>query len=258
MALDGAKANEEVTFTVGEDGKEGEFRSFRHGYAGTIYKGQGRELELQLPLPLGALAFVLDAMRQLSAAPGRGGGVRLAGDGAEHSAVDGGGGRLRGVVAGAARAGGAKLRRVARGEAGAGEARHESRTTSPMCRRDGPRTVVAATTSRGLRGKWGAGRALRGLGLCGGRRRAGSRGSGTDGLAEAAQPQGPTKHHNETFLQEPEHAAGKKPGHRARPDGRGSPGGDRAGVGADEDGQGVRGALEKKDWALARGDPGEA
>lgn len=47
VALDGKKGEEarEVSFTVGDDAKAGEFRSFRHGYAGTIYKGQGRTLD---------------------------------------------------------------------------------------------------------------------------------------------------------------------------------------------------------------------
>jgi hypothetical protein len=34
-----------VTFTVGGDAKAGEFNSFKHGYAGTIYRGQGRTLD---------------------------------------------------------------------------------------------------------------------------------------------------------------------------------------------------------------------
>lgn len=34
-----------VSFTVGEDEKAGEFNALRHGYAGTIYKGQGRTLD---------------------------------------------------------------------------------------------------------------------------------------------------------------------------------------------------------------------
>ena len=35
----------DLTFTVGDDRDLGEFNSFRHGYAGTIYKGQGRTLD---------------------------------------------------------------------------------------------------------------------------------------------------------------------------------------------------------------------
>jgi ATP-dependent exoDNAse (exonuclease V) alpha subunit len=34
-----------VTFTVGDDREAGEFNAFRHGYAGTIHKGQGRTLD---------------------------------------------------------------------------------------------------------------------------------------------------------------------------------------------------------------------
>lgn len=34
-----------VTFTVGAEGEAGEFNAIRHGYAGTIYKGQGRTLD---------------------------------------------------------------------------------------------------------------------------------------------------------------------------------------------------------------------
>ncbi|WP_162530764.1 AAA family ATPase [Rhodovastum atsumiense] len=47
VALDGkaGAAVREVTFTVGADAKTGAFRSFRHGYAGTIYRGQGRTLD---------------------------------------------------------------------------------------------------------------------------------------------------------------------------------------------------------------------
>ncbi len=41
VALDGAKAGEEVTFTVGKNREAGEFDALRHGYAGTIYKAQG-------------------------------------------------------------------------------------------------------------------------------------------------------------------------------------------------------------------------
>lgn len=42
--LDG-KSKRSVTFTVGEDEQAGQFDAFRHGYAGTIYKGQGRTLD---------------------------------------------------------------------------------------------------------------------------------------------------------------------------------------------------------------------
>lgn len=34
-----------VSFEVGEDTKAGQFNSFKHGYAGTIYRGQGRTLD---------------------------------------------------------------------------------------------------------------------------------------------------------------------------------------------------------------------
>jgi hypothetical protein len=40
----GAKA-QTVSFVVGEDSKAGEFNSFKHGFAGTIYRGQGRTLD---------------------------------------------------------------------------------------------------------------------------------------------------------------------------------------------------------------------
>lgn len=39
------KPPQEVSFVVGEDGKAGEFDNFKHGYAGTIYRGQGRTLD---------------------------------------------------------------------------------------------------------------------------------------------------------------------------------------------------------------------
>lgn len=47
VALDVARGAEprSITFTVGEDSKAGEFNGFRHGYAGTIYKGQGATLD---------------------------------------------------------------------------------------------------------------------------------------------------------------------------------------------------------------------
>ena len=40
-----AQKPQSVSFTVGEDGKAGEFDRFKHGYAGTIYRGQGRTLD---------------------------------------------------------------------------------------------------------------------------------------------------------------------------------------------------------------------
>ena len=36
---------QQVSFIVGEDTKAGEFDKFKHGYAGTIYRGQGRTLD---------------------------------------------------------------------------------------------------------------------------------------------------------------------------------------------------------------------
>lgn len=55
-AIDGARVTVEldgkggqkgrlVSFTVGEDEQAGQFNAMRHGYAGTIYKGQGRTLD---------------------------------------------------------------------------------------------------------------------------------------------------------------------------------------------------------------------
>ena len=46
-ALDTAKGEkpQNVSFVVGDDGKAGEFDSFKLGYAGTIYKGQGDTLD---------------------------------------------------------------------------------------------------------------------------------------------------------------------------------------------------------------------
>ena len=41
VALDGARPDELVTFTVGKNREAGEFDAIRHGYAGTIYKAQG-------------------------------------------------------------------------------------------------------------------------------------------------------------------------------------------------------------------------
>ena len=42
--LDRKGQSRTVTFTVGQDRQAGEFNGFRHGYAGTIYKGQGKTL----------------------------------------------------------------------------------------------------------------------------------------------------------------------------------------------------------------------
>ena len=48
VTLDAAKGEkpQEVSFVVGEDGKAGEFNRFKHGYAGTIYRGQGDTLDV--------------------------------------------------------------------------------------------------------------------------------------------------------------------------------------------------------------------
>ncbi len=47
VALDGkgGKPGRTVSFTVGENEEAGQFDAIRHGYAGTIYKGQGRTLD---------------------------------------------------------------------------------------------------------------------------------------------------------------------------------------------------------------------
>ena len=47
VALDGKPGAPErlVSFVAGDDHAAGEFDKFRHGYAGTIYKGQGRTLD---------------------------------------------------------------------------------------------------------------------------------------------------------------------------------------------------------------------
>jgi hypothetical protein len=47
VTLDTAKGEKpkEVSFVVGSDGKAGEFDNFKHGYAGTIYRGQGNTLD---------------------------------------------------------------------------------------------------------------------------------------------------------------------------------------------------------------------
>jgi hypothetical protein len=50
VMLDTAKGKEpqSVTFTVGDDAEAGEFNKFKLGYAGTIYRGQGRTLDSAL------------------------------------------------------------------------------------------------------------------------------------------------------------------------------------------------------------------
>ena len=47
VELDAAKGDKPQTlsFIVGENSKAGEFNSFKHGFAGTIYRGQGRTLD---------------------------------------------------------------------------------------------------------------------------------------------------------------------------------------------------------------------
>jgi ATP-dependent exoDNAse (exonuclease V) alpha subunit len=47
VELDAAKGDkpQTVSFVVGENSKAGEFNSFKHGFAGTIYRGQGRTLD---------------------------------------------------------------------------------------------------------------------------------------------------------------------------------------------------------------------
>lgn len=47
VALDGKRngRTREVSFIVGANAQAGQFNAFRHGYAGTIYKGQGRTLD---------------------------------------------------------------------------------------------------------------------------------------------------------------------------------------------------------------------
>jgi ATP-dependent exoDNAse (exonuclease V) alpha subunit len=47
VQLDGKKGDrpKEISFTVGDNGRAGEFDRFKHGYAGTIYRGQGRTLD---------------------------------------------------------------------------------------------------------------------------------------------------------------------------------------------------------------------
>jgi ATP-dependent exoDNAse (exonuclease V) alpha subunit len=47
VALDGSKDGPArlVSFEVGENARAGEFNAIRHGYAGTIYKGQGRTVD---------------------------------------------------------------------------------------------------------------------------------------------------------------------------------------------------------------------
>ena len=47
VELDGKRQGKArtVSFTVGDNAEAGQFNTFRHGYAGTIYKGQGRTLD---------------------------------------------------------------------------------------------------------------------------------------------------------------------------------------------------------------------
>jgi Ti-type conjugative transfer relaxase TraA len=47
VELDGRKGGEgrRVSFTIGDNAEAGEFNALRHGYAGTIYKGQGKTLD---------------------------------------------------------------------------------------------------------------------------------------------------------------------------------------------------------------------
>jgi hypothetical protein len=47
VELDGRKHGKPrmVSFTVGDNAEAGQFNTFRHGYAGTIYKGQGKTLD---------------------------------------------------------------------------------------------------------------------------------------------------------------------------------------------------------------------
>ena len=58
VELDGKKNGKPrmVSFTVGDNTQAGQFNTFRHGYAGTIYKGQGRTLDQTYPLSLEAPA----------------------------------------------------------------------------------------------------------------------------------------------------------------------------------------------------------
>jgi Ti-type conjugative transfer relaxase TraA len=48
VALDGRKGEtpRALSFTVGENMQAGEFNAFRHGYAGTVYKGQGATVDI--------------------------------------------------------------------------------------------------------------------------------------------------------------------------------------------------------------------
>ncbi|WP_089290834.1 MULTISPECIES: MobQ family relaxase [unclassified Azospirillum] len=46
VALDGRKEEAALSFTVGENMQAGEFNAFRHGYAGTVYKGQGATVDI--------------------------------------------------------------------------------------------------------------------------------------------------------------------------------------------------------------------
>ena len=52
----GRRSRRSVSFIVGENGEAGEFNRFKHGYAGTIYRGQGRTLDSVLCLPFVAVA----------------------------------------------------------------------------------------------------------------------------------------------------------------------------------------------------------
>lgn len=56
IELDGAKGQPPrvVSFTVGENAREGEFNGFRHGYAGTVYRSQGSTIDEVYRLHTGA------------------------------------------------------------------------------------------------------------------------------------------------------------------------------------------------------------
>ena len=68
VALDGRPGARErlVSFVAGTDQAAGEFGQFRHGYAGTIYKGQGRTLDQ----PTSITASIGAARRAMSRSPG--------------------------------------------------------------------------------------------------------------------------------------------------------------------------------------------
>lgn len=55
VALDGRRdaPGHLLTFTVGDDAQAGEFNAFRHGYAGTVYKGQGATVDIAYRLHSG-------------------------------------------------------------------------------------------------------------------------------------------------------------------------------------------------------------